>query len=189
MTGISERPPPPGTRSIVSLMITAVAGVSLIGCSSTKRYELGQTIEMGSFSFRAERATATVGYEAGRQRNVIEVDLWLLSGEADAEVDFGRFLSPGSTLVSHPQIRIEDRHGHEFYGRIGVPVGERWPVRFQLAGRGGFSPTERERAEEIAETHLGMEPREFRLFINNPDRRGQQPRAVWIQLRNYRPER
>jgi hypothetical protein len=170
-------------------VITAVAGVSLIGCSSTKRYELGQTIEMGPFSFRAERATATVGYEAGKQRTVIEVDLWLLSGEAEAEVDFGSFLSPGNTLVSHPQIRIEDRHGHEFHGRLGVPVGERWPVQFQLAGRAGFSPAERERAEEIAEAHLGMEPREFRLYINNPDRRGQQPRAVWIQLRNYRPER
>jgi hypothetical protein len=173
----------------MALIASALAGVWLVGCSSTKRFELRQTIEMGPFSFRVERASSSVGYVSGRQQRVIEVDLWLLSGESESDVDLGPFFSPGNTLVSHPHIRIEDRHGHEFPGRVGVPAGDHWPVSFQLAGRGGFSPAERERAEEIAESHLEMGPRDFRLFIRNPDRRGQQPREVWIQLREYRPTR
>ena len=178
-----------GARLTLALVASALAGVSLVGCSSTKRYELGQTIEMGPFSFRVERASSKVGHESGRQRRVIEVDFWLLSGESDSGVALGPFFTPGNALVSHPHIKIEDRHGHEFPGRVDVRDGDHWPVSFRLVGRGGFSPSERETAEEIAASHLEMGPRDFRLYIRNPDRRGQQPRAVWIQLREYRPTR
>lgn len=184
------RKPATGKATLFLALPLSVAGsVLLLGCSGTERYEMGQTIEMGSFAFRVEVASATMRTREGKPRRVIEVRLWELSVEPDEELDLAHFLVPGTEFVSRPQIKIRDREGHEFTGSLGLRRGDRWPARFELSQAPGFTTASRERADRLAEQHLSMGPRDFRLYIKNPDRRPGQPRAVWLQLRDYRPTR
>lgn len=150
---------------------------------------MGQTVEMGPFTFRVETASARTAYREGKPRRVIVVELWELSAEPDADIDLPRFLTPGSEFAPRPQIKIRDREGHEFPGIVGLRQGDRWPVSFELAEGSGFTASSRERADRFAEQQLSKGPRDFRLYITNPDRRPGQPREVWLQLRDYRPTR
>lgn len=172
-----------------ALMICASGIPALFGCSRTERYDMGQTIEMGPLSFRVETVSATQRSHDGKPRRVIEVELWQLSVEADEDMDLARLLVRGTEFAPRPQIKIRDRDGHEFNGGFGLRRGDRWPVRFELGEASGFTTASRERADRFAEQHLSMGPRDFRLYITNPDRRPGQPRAVWLQLRDYRPTR
>ncbi len=150
---------------------------------------MGQTIEMGPLSFRVESVSTTLRSHEGKPRRVIEVELWQVSVDPDEDMDLVRFLMRGTEFAPRPQIKIRDREGHEFSGRMGLRRRDRWPARFELAEASGFTDASRERADRFAEQHLSMGPRDFRMYINNPDRRPGQPRAVWLQLRDYRPTR
>lgn len=176
-------------RVVRTVWITAIGSASLFACAGNERYEMGQTIEMGPFTFRVESASATVRSRDGRPRKVVEVELWQLSVQPGANGDLARFLTPGSEFAPRPQIRIRDREGNEFSGQVGLKRGDRWPVSFELADASGFTAASRERADRFAERQLTKGPRDFRLYITNPDRRAGQPREVWLQLRDYRPTR
>ncbi len=183
------RKPVTRPRLLRVLVISAAGSLSLLGCSGTERYEMGQTIEMGPFSFRVQTVSSTLRSHEGRPRRVIEVELWQLSAEPDEDMDLARFLIRGTEFAPRPQIKIRDREGHEFSGSLGLRRRDRWPASFELGRASGFTAASRERADRFAEEHLSMGPRDFRMYITNPDRRAGQPRAVWLQLRDYRPTR
>jgi hypothetical protein len=167
----------------------AATGFSVFGCSGNERYEMGQTIEMGPFTFRVESASAATSSHDGKPRREIAVELWQLNVEPGENIDLARFLIPGSEFAPRPQIKIRDREGHEYLGSVGLKRGDRWPVSFELVAGSRFTAASRERADRFAEQQLSKGPRDFRLYITNPDRRAGQPREVWLQLRDYRPTR
>lgn len=170
-------------------MLSLIGAFSPIGCAGNDRYEMGQTIQMGPFSFRVESASARMGSHDGRPRRIIEIELWQLSVEPGADGDLAGFLTPGSEFAPRPHIKIRDRQGHEFPGHVGLRRQDRWPVSFELSEPSGFTAASRERADRFAEEQLTRGPRDFRLYITNPDRREGQPREIWLQLRDYRPTR
>ena len=164
----------------------AVAGsILVLGCGPTE-YQIGQTIEMGAFTFRVDGASDRVVQPSSRERSEgigpkkeITVRLSVLSNESRPRREFRHFLDdydPGRIrLMIFPHYKLEDIHGHTFDGGL----WEQSRMRFAIEDFVGIIP---ENDESFKAEHLDLGAEDFALIIDNPDRRDGQPSKISIQL-------
>jgi hypothetical protein len=150
----------------------------LSGCAGTEDYALNDTIEMGPWSFRVQRASTRV--ESGGtnpfMRVVVSLSIEDFSGEVGQSFDdFLNGARPGSPFTN-PRFRLVDDQGGSFEGLV-IGKGSRWTAEFALIPS-SVGIADASRAAEF----LDREPGDFRLVINNPDRRSGQPARVSVQL-------
>ncbi len=173
------------------LFVVAAGSLMLAGCSMAEDYEMGQEIQMGPFTFEVKSASATVRYQEdmGRER-IISVTLRVLKNESRPRIDFGDFLNDmvgvqwKMQLIADSNLTLVDSHGHKFLGGVGNQGG-RPQARFEITSLYDTfeNPFNVERIQRFNDAHLETQPSDYRLIIENPDRREGQPRAVRIQLR------
>ena len=170
------------------LFIATAGGAALAGCSMAEDYEMGQAIEMGPFTFEVRSASPSLDVrDTGRVR-VISVTFRVLKDESRPRIDFGEFLSDmvgfqaSPRMMVFPHTTLVDSHGHKFKSDVrGSPPR----ARFQITSALDLLEfnADAERIQGFNDAHLETEPSDYRLIIDNPDRREGQSRAVRIQLR------
>lgn len=171
-----------GLRLLVTLFVFI-----LWACSQPTEYQMGQAVEMGPFAFTVESASEkkpsfskSRGDKARRYYKTILVDFELDPGRSSgAKVKFDDFLNDtaGETgMFVKPLVKIVDREGRKFDGLVYRVSGrEHWRAEFALVVP--------RRGTKSAQDYLDRQVSDFRLLIENPDRREGQPRQVSIRLR------
>jgi hypothetical protein len=164
----------------------AVAGsILVLGCGPTE-YEIGQTIEMGAFTFRVDGASDRVVQPSSRERSEgigpkkeITIRLSVLSNESRPRREFRHFLDDYDPdryrMMIFPHYKLEDIHGHSFDGGL----WDKSYMRFAIEDFVGIIP---ESDESFNAEHLDLREEDFALIIENPDRRDGQPSKISIQL-------
>lgn len=148
------------------------------GCGQETEYKLGQTIKMGPFAFVVEDAYERVSsFNTGDPKIEILVDL-RLDAATGAKVKFDEFLNDTAAdhgMIIYPHMEIRDKDGRTFLGMVRRISGrERWQAEFLLVDDVGGTSTARQYVDRRAA--------DFRLIIENPDRREGQPGRVVIAL-------
>ncbi len=166
------------------LFVTAAGGVALAGCSMAQDHEMGQEIQMGPFTFEVRSASPSLDVrDTGRVR-VISVTFRVLKDESRPRIDFGEFLSDmvgAPRMMVFPHTTLVDSHGHKFKSDVrGTPPRARFLITSALDLVEVMSDAER--LQRFNDAHLETQPSDYRLIIDNPERRKGQPRAVRIQL-------
>ena len=167
--------------------LAAAGSVLLLGCGPTE-YQIGQTIEMGAFAFMVDGASERVVQPKAQERSEgigpkkeITVRLRLLSNESRPRIEFDDFLndidrSRMMRMIVFPHYELVDSHGHKFDGGLSTDSRMRFAIE-DLGGIFSLSGDESFKAE-----HLDLRVEDFRLIIENPDRRDGQPSKISIQL-------
>ena len=175
-------------RKKARVLFAAAGGVALAGCSMAQDHEMGQEIQMGPFTFEVRSASPSLDVrDTGRVR-VISVTFRVLKDESRPRIDFGEFLSDmvgfqaAPRMMVFPHTTLVDSHGHKFKSDVrGTPPR----ARFQITSALDLVEVmaDAERLQRFNDAHLETQPSDYRLIIENPDRREGQPRAIRIQLR------
>ena len=167
------------------MVATSVVGLIVMGCSplEEKTYQLHQPIEMGPWTF-AVTGTKEQTENRGIRLKKIFVFLELENYQERHEKPFDDFLNGRrkQSAMVRPKLWLVSDAGKKFDGSVSPKSGgsmrsKRWQAAFELVG---FSM--REDSSDIAKQYLDKHPSDFRLVIQNPDRRKGQPREVTIQL-------
>jgi hypothetical protein len=168
------------------ILATSVAGLILTGCGPVggKVYQLDQPIQMGPWTFAVTGAKERTENRGRDRYKTIVIVVELENYMERHEKPFDDFLN-GSTqnsMMSHPKMWLVSEAGKKFDGDVRPESGgsmrsRRWQAEFLLAE---FSL--RENTSDTAKRYLDKHPADFRLVIQNPDRRKGQPREVTIQL-------
>ena len=167
------------------MVATSMAGLIVMGCGSLeeKSYQFHQPIEMGPWTFEVT-GTREQTENRGIRLKKIFVSLELENYQERHEKPFDDFLNGTrkNSAMARPKIWLVSDAGKKFDGWVSPKSGgsmrsKRWQAAFELVG---FSM--REDSSDIAKQYLDRHPSDFRLVIQNPDRRKGQPREVTIQL-------
>lgn len=151
---------------------TAMLSVVLLlaGCpAKIEDSQMGESIAMGPFVFEIEGTTE----EYHQSNKIILLHLWLDRDKS------GPFRKPFSEIL-FGNMSIVDGAGNKFNAASMGPISgnqlsaTEWRVTFVITPH---APGVRDK------DHLGDRPSDFRLFIANSDRRGDQPRKISIPLR------
>jgi hypothetical protein len=172
-------------RARAPMAATIAAALIVMGCAQPeeKVYGLYDPIEMGPWVFQVTGAKGRTE-NRGIRLKVISVSLELENYQERHEKPFDDFLNgrkQNSALI-RPKIWLVSDAGKKFDGSVSPKSGgsmrsKRWNVAFELVE---FSM--RENSSDTAKRYFDSQPADFRLVIQNPDRREGQPREVAIQL-------
>jgi hypothetical protein len=162
---------------LVARRVGSLAWLALVLCACTPEteYEMGEPIEMGPFTFVIEQAYERLSaFPNGDPRMEILVDL-RLDAAAGAKVKLDEFLNDTAGdrgMIIHPHVEIRDKDGQSFMGWVRRLSGRQlWRAEFPLVDDAG--------GVESASLYLHRRAGDFRLVIDNPDRRsGQSSRAA-----------
>ena len=161
------------------IRVAVAVGLLCLGCQPN--VEMGEPINMGPFTFEVDSASAGPSPFRALRSTEIRVYFRVVDDESNGSTNFAHFLmnTLGPPRFYVPQITsIIDSHGHRF---TALMEGGSRPARFTLET---FSATTSEEFDnQFVAAHADMEPAEFRLVIENPERRDGQPRMVSVQLR------
>ena len=160
---------------VIGIVLALCALLASLGCEQKiQEYRLEQPINMGLFSFEVERTEESSKFVHPSEGPNLEIRVYYRMLE-NKTVPFGKTFD--ESLLG---VRIVDKAGNtiEYSGR-GVVAGDRhhpseWCDIFTV------SPSlmgVRDKAK------LGQSVSDFRLIIDNPDVRDDQPERVSIQLR------
>jgi hypothetical protein len=147
----------------------------LCACTPETEYKMGEPIEMGPFTFVVEDAYEKLAaFPNGDPRMEIFVDL-RLDAAAGAKVKLDEFLNDTAGdrgMIIHPHVEIRDKDGQSFMGWVRRISGRQlWRAEFPLVDDAG--------GVDSAQHYLDRRASDFRLVIDNPDRRsGQSSRAA-----------
>ena len=168
--------------------LSALAALSIAGCSTTESYELGQSIEMGPWTFEVERVRDIVDTQSdGHRQKMVTVTLRLHNYTERYEATFDDFLNgrrPGGMIpISFPKLKLMHEDGATFVASVrpvsaGSLQSERWQAQAWLLPDNAGIRNWNELWNRYADASLS----ELVLMIDNPDRRSGQPRQVTITL-------
>lgn len=162
------------------LSLATWAGMLLtLACSGAEPFTLNQPMEMGPWKFEVTRAEERIDQRGGGRWKTITVYLRLENYRERQEQTFEDFLngSRPNSMMSHPQMTLVDAEGNRFDGIVRPVSGDMWMAEFLLVPDTGHLLSDPKR---LAEKQLGKRPADFRLVIENPDRRSGQARRVEI---------
>ena len=157
-----------GSRDVFAIVLV----VAISGCRLETERAMHETIAMGPFTFVVEGARK----EPRSPCDAIIVDL-RLQESSGAKVHFDEFLNDTASrkMISFPNVAIVDRRGHRFTGWVSRVSGrESW--------RAEFHPDEGKPWADRPTVCGSWSPPDFRLTINNPDRRKGQSLRVRVPL-------
>jgi hypothetical protein len=153
-------------------------GLFLCACTPETEYKMGQPIEMGPFTFVIEHAYERLSaFPNGDPRMEIFVDL-RLDAAVGAKVKLDEFLNDTAGergMIIHPHVEIRDKDGQSFMGWVRRVSGRQlWRAEFALV----------DDAEGVASAprYLHRRASDFRLVIDNPDRRSGQSKRAAVML-------
>lgn len=158
-----------------------------LACSGAVEVVPREAIALGPWTFEVERADARTDVRGGDRWRTIAVHLRLHNWRERHEQTFDDFLNgntPGA-IMCFPKLKLCDVEGTLFDGLVRPGSGgslrsERWTAEFLLVP--GDLQHALADASELAKRYLDKKPADFRLLIENPDRRRGQPRRVSVQL-------
>ncbi len=167
--------------------LSALAALSIAGCSTTESYELGQPIEMGPWTFEVERVQDRVStHSDGHRQKIVTLTLRLHNYTERHERTFDDFMNAtrsGLMSISFPKLKLVHEDGATFVASVSpVSAGslrsERWQAQSWLLPDNAGIRNWNELWERYADAPLS----ELVLVIDNPDRRSGQPRKASVRL-------
>ena len=179
--------------AVVHASASAFLGLILISCVLEETYGLHQPIEMGPWTFEVQRATERIKGGSNPSKKII-LFLKLHNYRERHRKPFDDFLNGTSKpsvkalpSISFPRLKLVDGEGNEFDGWISPTSGgsmrsEHWQAHFPLISMSIRDILSADEDTDSAAEHIDKHLADFRLVIENPDVREDQPRRVSIQL-------